>query len=180
MARGKKPKNRKEVALQDVGEVALQDVVVMYPSLHEDVVAALSGEPIYPTPWFNASGAEEANKKYDTNVMGRFSCCNEKCSKKGWGSKTVGIHIQGFSDNGYNALVFRQRCKACNQLGILEMDETSYIERVAYRLKKFAGVNMVAPEYQGKGKGRPHKSELCEGCQRGYCLRQSMGRGASH
>ncbi|EJT80214.1 hypothetical protein GGTG_00217 [Gaeumannomyces tritici R3-111a-1] len=174
MARGKKPKNRKEVALQDVGkEVALQDVVVIYPSLHEDVVAALSGEPIYPTPWFNAPGAEEANKKYDTNVMGGFSCCNEKCSKKGWGSKRVGIHIQGFSNNGYNALVFRQRCKACNQLGILEVDEASYIERVAYRLKKWAGVATTRPAYDPKG-GLPHLRHLCEGCKRGYCTAGSQ------
>ena len=55
-----------------------------------------------------------------------------------------------------------------NKLGALTLDEHSYVERVAYRLKKWAGVRMEQMRYAGKG-GLPHRSDLCEGCRRGYC-----------
>ena len=70
--------------------------------------------------------------------------------------------------NGYNAIIFNQRCESCNGLGTLTLDKNSYVERVAYRLKKWAGVRMEEQHYAGKV-GSPHKSELCEGCKRGYC-----------
>jgi hypothetical protein len=53
------------------------------------------------------------------------------------------IQIRGYSGNGYNAVVFNQRCRSCDWLGALTLDEKSYIDRVAYRLKKWAGVAVV-------------------------------------
>jgi hypothetical protein len=68
--------------------------------------------------------------------MGKFRCNNNGCSNRGWGSKKVTILIRGYPENGYNAVVFNQRCMSCNGLGTLTLDENSYVKRVAYRLKK--------------------------------------------
>ena len=139
----------------------------MFPSLHEEVVDAVTeymGEP-----WFNHDEDDDVHAdEYATHVMGRFTCDNPTCSKGSWGSKTVAILIQGYRNNGYNAIVFNQRCGSCNALGTFELDEKSYIERVAYRLKKWAGVRMERQPYSTK-KGLPHRRELCEGCRLGYC-----------
>jgi hypothetical protein len=138
----------------------------MFPSLHQDVSNAVSDE-IHST-WFNEGDDENSNNKYSTHVMGKFRCDNNGCSNRGWNSKKVAILIRGYPENGYNAVVFNQRCKSCKRLGILTLDEDSYIERVAYRLKKWAGVRMQEQYYAGKV-GLPHKHELCKGCKRGYC-----------
>lgn len=141
----------------------------MYPSLHEDVLNILS-DAIVPAPWFSEDGNEhDATDEYPTNIMGRFSCYNRRCSKKVWGSKKVAIVIRRYPDNGYNAVVYKQRCKECNKLGVLRLDENSYIERVAYRLKKWAGVPMERPDYTPRQLGPEHESHLCEGCKQGYC-----------
>jgi hypothetical protein len=49
---------------------------IMVPTLHQAVLDALEGE-LTPVPWFNAAGTnDDANNERDTNVMGRFRCCN--------------------------------------------------------------------------------------------------------
>ncbi|KAI4862768.1 zinc-binding domain-containing protein [Hypoxylon rubiginosum] len=136
-----------------------------YPSLHHDVSKAVSSD--IAKTWFSKKSGG-AHSEYSTHVMGKFKCDNGGCSNRGWGSKKVTILIRGFSGNGYNAVVFNQRCRSCNKLGTLTLDDTSYVERVAYRLKKWAGVKMEDQRYDGKV-GPPHKTELCEGCKRGYC-----------
>ena len=100
--------------------------------------------------------------------MGKFKCDNDDCPKNGWSSKKVAILIRGYPENGYSAVVFNQRCKSCKRFGTLALDETSYVERVAYRLKKWAGVPMEEQRHFARD-GPPHRSELCEGCRRGYC-----------
>jgi len=72
-------------------------------------------------------------------------------------------------DNTYDAVVFKQRCRTCQHLGTMRINENSYIERVAYRLKKWAGVPMETPEYNAVERGPPHESSLCEGCKAGCC-----------
>ena len=138
-----------------------------YPELHKRVLVAVSGE--ISKPWFNRKTLA-ANNEYSTHVMGKFVCGNGDCPRHGWSSKKVAILIKGYSKNGYSATVFNQRCQSCKTLGILELDEDSYIERVAYRIKKWAGVRVDEPYFAGK-KGPAHKPELCEGCRQGYCLR---------
>lgn len=109
----------------------LRNMTAMFPSLHDDVENALSDEFIVPKPWFNhAGGNHKAIDEYSTHVMGRFECRNQNCSQKGWGSKKISIVIHRFPDNGYNAVVFKQRCKSCTKLGALRLDENSYVERV--------------------------------------------------
>ncbi|KAK4233423.1 zinc-binding domain-containing protein [Achaetomium macrosporum] len=146
-----------------------------FPSLHDDILNVLSDEDIMPTPWFNTSGGDrEAMEIYSTNIMGKFRCHNQACPKAGWASKRVAIVIRRYTRNGYNATVFNQRCKSCERLGDLTIDENSYVERVAYRLKKWAGIP-VAAVYTGLKKGPEHEKELCEGCKRGYCERSGYG-----
>ncbi|KAK5989395.1 hypothetical protein PT974_10914 [Cladobotryum mycophilum] len=139
----------------------------MFPSLHQDVTNAVSDK--ISSIWFNQKRSGKApENEHPTHVMGRFRCSNGACSSGGWASKKVAILIRGYPENGYNAVVFNQHCKACKELGILTLDENSYVERIAYRLKKWAGVPMEPQPFSEK-KGLPHKSELCEGCKQGYC-----------
>jgi len=140
---------------------------LMFPSLHQDVINAVSDE--IASTWFHEKDSDrDSNNEYSTHVMGKFKCNNNACSTVGWGSKKVAIRIRGYPRNGYNAVVFNQCCKSCNQLGTLTLDEKSYVDRVAYRLKKWAGVPMEHQYYPPK-KGLPHKRNLCEGCKRGVC-----------
>jgi len=148
---------------------AQQDVTATYPSLHEDVVNALDNVP-EPVPSFNHNGCNsEVIKDYNTSIMGRFACQNPKCSSTGWSSKKIAIQIRGFRDNTYDAVVFKQRCRTCENLGTMHINENSYIERVAYRLKKWAGVPVETPEYNAEERGLPHESSLCEGCKARCC-----------
>ncbi|KAI6080884.1 zinc-binding domain-containing protein [Hypoxylon rubiginosum] len=138
----------------------------MFPSVHHDVLKVVSSD--ISKPWFNKQSDRIYNNEYMSHVMGKFKCDNSSCSNRGWGSKKVAILIRGFSENGYNAVVFNQRCQSCKKLGTLTLDEISYVERVAYRLKKWAGVKVEKQHYVGK-KGPPHKEDLCEGCKSGHC-----------
>lgn len=139
----------------------------MFPSLHHDVLNAVSDQ--IASTWFHENDSDrDSNNNYETHVMGKFKCNDNACSTRGWSSKKVAILIRGFPRNGYNAVVFNQRCKSCNQLGILILDEESYVGRVAYRLKKWAGVP-TERQYYAQNKGLPHMEDLCEGCKRGVC-----------
>lgn len=138
-----------------------------FPSLHQNVVRAVAVAGILT--WYCENNTNEAsNNEYTTHVMGKFRCTNNACSTTGWGSKKVTILIRGFAGNGYNAEVFNQRCKSCNQLGTFILDEQSYVDRLAYRVQKWAGVRMTQ-QYQGSQGGIPHEREFCEGCKRGLC-----------
>ena len=139
----------------------------MFPEHHEDVAKATS--PLITCNWIQKKVSDRsAHREYTTYVMGKFRCMNTTCAKKGWSSKMIAITIRGYAKNGYNAVIFNQRCKICHQLGTLFMDKTSYVDRVAYRLHRWAGVQVEQPYYASK-KGLPHKRELCEGCKRGVC-----------
>jgi len=143
----------------------------MFSSLHQNVEEAVCGE--IASTWFQEKDSDrDSNNKYSTHVMGKFKCGNNACSTGGWGSKKVAILIRGYPSNGYNAVIFNQRCKSCNKLGNFTLDEESYVERVAYRLKKWAGIHMEQPYYASKV-GSPHKSDLCEGCKRGVCQQKN-------
>jgi len=125
--------------------------------------------------WYNPSGNPDKGLKhrYNTHVMGRFRCTNEHCGTDGWASGKVAILIRGYNHNGYNAVVFNQRCKGCGQLGNFMIDRQSYVDRVAYRIQKWAGIKLEPPHYDSKP-GKPHKKHLCEGCKRGVCRQENM------
>lgn len=144
----------------------------MFPSLHKDVVNSISHSIAFT--WVRKSNSDRsAQKEYTTHVMGKFRCMNDGCGTDGWSSKKVAILIRGYAENGYNAVVFNQRCRRCKQLGTLNLDQQSYVERVAYRIQKWAGVQVARQDWVAK-EGPPHKQELCEGCKRGVC-RQGNG-----
>lgn len=142
-----------------------------YPSLHKRIRKAVL--PEIRSTWFHADSPSKksddgVHQIYSTFVMGSFSCKNKMCKKHGWSSGKVSIVIQGYAGNGYSATVYSQRCKRCNHLGTFALDEESYVERVAYRLKKWAGVPVAQPFFDGIG-GPPHETDFCEGCKRGAC-----------
>lgn len=113
----------------------------MFASFHQNIMDAVSHS--IASIWFCESDSDRgAINIYTTHVMGKFRCTINTCRTNGWGSKMVAILIRGFAENGYNAVVFNQRCKACNKLGNLTLDEKSYVDRVAYRVQKWAGILM--------------------------------------
>lgn len=139
----------------------------MFLALHQDVVNAVS-DAITPV-WFQEKDSDAgSNNKHPTNVMGKFKCNNNACSKNGWSSKKIAMLIRGYPGHGYNAIVFNQRCKSCSQLGTITLDERSYIDRIAYRLRKWAGFRVEWQQHERKT-SPPHRSDLCEGCKRGIC-----------
>jgi hypothetical protein len=138
-----------------------------FPALHPNVADAVS--PEIPSTWFNSDSDDAAfDEKYNTHVMGKFICTNKECKKRFWGSKMVSIEIRGYANNGYSAVVYNQSCKDCDELGTFELDIPSYVERIAYRLKRWAGVDMERPPFNEK-QGLPHESAFCEGCKLGKC-----------
>jgi hypothetical protein len=140
----------------------------LIPWLHEEVVDAVSDE--IALTWFHENDSDEgSNNEWPTNIMGSFKCGNNACYKKGWGSKKVAMLIRGYPRNGYNAVVYNQRCRSCEWLGILKLNEQSYIDRVAYWLKIWAGVPVERPNRRKRKKTPPHESSLCEGCRSGIC-----------
>ncbi|KAK4163788.1 zinc-binding domain-containing protein [Cladorrhinum sp. PSN259] len=140
----------------------------MFPSLHENVRNAVS-KNLKPTIWFNENNSDDGyNNDYNTSVMGTFECKNKRCRKKGWNSKKVATWIRGYPNGGYSAEVFNQHCKACDQLGVFTLDEQSYVDRVSYRIQKWAGIHLERPDYSGVSKG-PHQKQFCEGCKHGHC-----------
>jgi hypothetical protein len=97
----------------------------------------------------------------------------QPCKVWSWGSGKISIVIRGYPCNEYNATVYGQRCKACNELGRLKIDVTSYVDRVSHRLMVWAGVPMEPRQYVQK-ETLPHMEELCEACRRGVCRQQDI------
>lgn len=140
---------------------------LLVPWLHQDIVDAVSDE--IALTWFHENDSDkDSNNKWKTNIMGRFECSNNACSTNGWSSKKIAMVIRGYPRNGYNAVVYNQRCRSCNQLGIVKLNEKSYVDRVTYWLKTWAGVAVEQPNHKRK-EGPPHQRALCEGCKSGVC-----------
>ncbi|KAH7129378.1 zinc-binding domain-containing protein, partial [Dactylonectria estremocensis] len=139
----------------------------MYPKLHTNVSRLLKEDGLQ----FEFHGIDDDKtciEKYDTNVMGRFTCNNHKCSSNGWPSMKIAITIRMYPGNRYNARVYSQRCRACNTPSRPFLDKKSYADRVAYRIKKWNGVDVDPPHYSGDPRG-DHEKDLCEGCRAGHC-----------
>jgi hypothetical protein len=137
-----------------------------FPELHQRISEAVA--PGIASTWFNNNMDAYFEEDYKTCVMGKFICDNNRCRKNGWSSKLVAIWIRRYPRSGYNAIVYNQHCKSCGRLGIFKLDEESYVDRIAYRLKKWAGVPVEKPPFHIKIHVR-HESDLCEGCKVGNC-----------
>ena len=139
----------------------------MYPALHDSVCRLLEEDNLSFT-FFAIDEDKGSIEDYDTNIMGRFKCLNIVCPKTGWASKLIAITIRMYSKQQYNARVYHQRCKGCGSLSQPFPDD-SYAKRIAYRLKKWSGIEVDQPSYTVRGSERPHESALCEGCKHGHC-----------
>lgn len=139
----------------------------LYPSLHESVSQLLKEVDLD----FNFHGIDDPDtciEEYDTNIMGRFRCYNQKCASNGWGSQKIAITIRMYDGHKYNARVYFQRCQMCDRLSKPVLDG-SYAERVARRIKIWNNVEVDRPIYSDGPEKKPHRSALCEGCKAGHC-----------
>ena len=137
-----------------------------YPALHDDVSRLLEDDDLHYDFYGNAHH-RRCTQEYDTNIMGRFICRNNKCKAGGWTSKKIAITIRMYPGLRYDATVYHQRCRECNSLSKPFLDD-SYADRVAYRLKKWSGIEVERPDYSGTSNA-PHREDLCEGCADGHC-----------
>ncbi|KAG9243107.1 zinc-binding domain-containing protein [Calycina marina] len=138
----------------------------MFSSKHDEVSRLLEDHNLHFT--FHPSDEDiNVTEAYDTCIMGRFRCHNNACASKGWGSKKIAMTVRMYPGNQYNARVYFQRCKDCNRPSKPTLDG-SYAERVAYRLKKWSGIEQEVPDFSRESKA-PHESLLCEGCRAGHC-----------
>jgi len=138
----------------------------MFPLMHENVSRLLEDEDLHFT-FHDIDEDIDSIQTYDANIMGRFRCRNPKCRSNGWPSMRIAITIRMYEGERYNARVYHQRCKMCNMLSKPTLDD-SYAERVAYRLKKWRGIEQELPPFSDKSRG-PHEEEFCEGCKAGHC-----------
>lgn len=138
----------------------------MHPNRHHDVKQLLQEENIHFT-FRNNTDFSGCTDSYDTSIMGRFFCRNRRCQTNGWSSKKIALTIRKYPGKQYNAVVYHQRCERCKTLANPTLDGT-YAERIAYRLKKWSGLEVDAPYFSGQS-NRPHQKDLCEGCKAGHC-----------
>lgn len=138
----------------------------MHPALHDKVSRLLEDDNLF-FAFHDVDDSVGCTKEFDTNIMGRFVCRNNGCTSNGWSSKKIAMTIRMYNGEMYNARVYHQRCQSCNRLSRPSLDG-SYAERIAYRLRKWSGIEVEAPTYSGESKG-PHESHLCEGCKAGHC-----------
>ncbi|RAK70991.1 3CxxC-type zinc finger protein [Aspergillus fijiensis CBS 313.89] len=141
----------------------------MYPALHEQVQALLDDKGLHFT--FHTSDEDVGVvQHHDTRVMGRFVCRNASCQAGGWSSKIIAITVRMYSPREYNARVYHQHCRGCGSISRPVLDESSYAERIAYRLQKWSGIRQPKPKYFQGNSRRPHSRGLCEGCKAGHCI----------
>ena len=138
----------------------------MYPSFHNEVSDLLVIHGLQ-FRFYNEDEDDSCLDEYDTNIMGRFVCRNQRCPVPGWKSKKIAVTIRRYSDDQYNARIYHQSCKNCGRISKPKLDH-SYKERVAYRIQKWCGMQMDAPPFSDQSDG-PHRSDLCEGCKQGHC-----------
>lgn len=139
----------------------------IYPKLHANVSRLLKKADLQ-FEFNDVDDDKTCTEAYDTNVMGKFTCNNHKCNCNGWSSKKIAITIRMYQDKRYNARVYSQHCKACNTPSRPYLDTESYADRVAYRIKKWNGVDVDPPPFS-RNSGGKHETDLCEGCKAGHC-----------
>ena len=152
-------------------DTATSDSSDMHPSLHQDVSHLFRQHGL--SFRFRASDdLDDVLREHDTSIMGKFICANQSCPIIAWTSKQIAITIREYSGLKYNARVYHQRCKSCNFHSRPELD-TTYAERVSYRLAKWSGIVLEEPPYSGHSQ-KPHQYRLCEGCRHGRCWQSRL------
>lgn len=141
----------------------------MYPGLHEQVTKVLEEDGLY-FAFHEADEDRGSVREYDTNIMGRFECHNSACPTNRWSSKKIAVTIRMYTGHKYNVRVYHQQCRNCRTFSKPNLDG-SYAERVTYRLRKWNGVDVIAPPFS-EYDGPAHERDLCAGCQNGHCRQQ--------
>lgn len=146
----------------------------MYPELHEQVLKQLRESGLAPDFHYE-DDIVDCTETFDTSIMGKFRCSNNKCSTKWWSSKKIAITIRLYNDSEYNAIVYHQLCRDCKIPSTPSLDG-SYAERISYRIKVWCGLDVpesIVPQNQTKS---PHESALCLGCKNGHCREGGITR----
>lgn len=138
----------------------------MYPDLHKTVSALLEDTNL-DYKQHTADDAERCTRFRVTNVMGKFICSNNGCSKNGWTSKTIATVIRIYPRNLYSAKIYYQRCDKCDTLVRPKLDY-SYAERIVYWIKVWNGIPVKKTIRRRKNK-IAHNESLCEGCKDNCC-----------
>ncbi|KAF2007395.1 hypothetical protein P154DRAFT_541563 [Amniculicola lignicola CBS 123094] len=115
----------------------------MYPLLYNDVTELLYKDNLFFS-FYEKDDDNSCIDDYDMTIMAV------------WSSKQIAITIQRYSKERYNARL-----------------DYSYAERVAYRLKKWSGVQVERPPFSGQSNG-PQGSDLCKGCKQGHCSKMGL------
>lgn len=145
----------------------------MYPELHEKVSTLLQESDLI-CDFHKEDTDDEAMRKFDTNIEGKFECSNKKCKNKRphkWMSQRTSITIRMYRDKSYNARVYHQGCKFCKSI-VRPSLLHSYAERVAYQVKKWRHIDSEKPPPPlacSQVGGGDHDNGLCEGCKVGHC-----------
>ncbi|KAM0190390.1 hypothetical protein ACHAPI_009378 [Fusarium lateritium] len=145
----------------------------MYPDLHYYVAESLDEDDLEYS-FRDHDTKTDIKREYHTKTIGKFICGKATCTHK-WDSNSVAITIREYEDKSYNALVYHQRCSRCETSTRADLDKLCYADRVAFRLKKWNGIEAQQLSRQVEHKG-PHKEELCEGCKTGRCGKKKSAR----
>lgn len=142
----------------------------MYPELHNYVAESLDDDGLEYS-FRDHDKKVDIKRQYDTNIIGEFVCGNKACVRHKWHSNSIAITIQEYEDKSYNVVVYHQICSRCKKSTRATLDKLSYSDRVAYRLKKWNGIDskQLVREVESKG---DHKEKLCEGCIKGLCSKK--------
>ncbi|EPS39309.1 hypothetical protein H072_6906 [Dactylellina haptotyla CBS 200.50] len=130
----------------------------MFEKYHKKIEAQVQGILF-------SSVDREGDAEWETNIIGEFNCSNRRCKGR-WHSGKIFTLIRKYNradgQLGYNAQVYSQRCLDCDSLGVMNIDEKIYMERVVRRLKIWKGepVEDLPDIYK---KTDEHEEELCEG-----------------
>jgi hypothetical protein len=139
----------------------------MWPEYHDQVHAEIRDSGLNYTFQRQDTNHQVIGNPYDTSIMGHFDCNNPDCRSSGWDSIKIAITIRRYQNKKYNAKVWHQCCMKCDYVGELTLDVDSYVDCVAYRLKKWSGLNPDKPPHSITAKG-PRQKKFCEGCKAGH------------
>ncbi|KAF4454074.1 hypothetical protein F53441_3359 [Fusarium austroafricanum] len=145
----------------------------MYPELHSYVALSLEeDDPVYT--FREQYQKTDIKRVFDTKVIGKFFCHRSQCGNREWHSNSIAIRIREYHGNQYNVQVYHQQCSKCKKPTRAKLDKPIYADRVAYRIKKWNGIEAEQLKLDVETNGA-HRAELCERCQKGHCGKKRRG-----
>lgn len=139
----------------------------MRPDLNSEVIGTIDGK--MKSIKFNNEDSDSECRELEVNLVGTFVCPN---CRRSWKSGIVFTVVRLYFNNTYNAKVYGQRCKRCENASLPKLDET-YAQRVSYKLETMYGIPHPKVEYRSKPM-KPHDKHRCQGCKINRCQRSKM------